>query len=230
MRATRPLWPALLAGAALGLVLPEDDLRAEEERPAAFEAAVERFVKEVRAAAPEGIVAEVTTATPATLGWEAGRGTPAVRLVLTAPSGAERALGLLPRKGRYAPLAPFEDEDPHPALIAIGPELVVVAAPSKPPALTLEAAEAARTAFEKALRPLAPWGEGKPIAIKELKAGLDAAAKATRFPHHVAVVLALDAPEPDPAEAFAAGIPALVWSRVGAEGIVEPPTIAFAPE
>lgn len=230
MRRRTTLLPALLAGAALGLVLPESGLRAQEEDPAArFERGVERLLEQVRAAAPGGLVAEVSSATPAELGWDAPRGTSARRLVLTAPSGAERALGLLPRKGRYAPRAHFEEDDPHPALIAIGPDLVVVAATTRLPALTLEAAEEARVAFEQALAPLAPWNEGRPAAAKDLEAGLAGASKATRYPHHLAIVLPLDAPEPATAEAFAAGVEALAWSRVSAEGILEPPTIEFAP-
>lgn len=229
---------ALLAGVVLGLLLPEAGSRASAQDPAPGEDLVARFTRavealaaQVRQSAPQGVTCQVTSLTPAALGWEAAPGTPAACLALETPAGARRALGLLPRRGRFAPrIHPPEQREHHPALLACGPDLVVVAAPAGPPAaLGLEQVEAARAAFARALAPLDPWSEGSPVRPAELGAGLDGAVKATRFPHLLLVILPLDAPAIDPAQVLGrGGVTGLAWSSLTVEGVAEPPTIVFA--
>lgn len=211
------LWAALVA-------------RADEEPPVnqPFEEAVARALAAVQKAAPAGVRVAVTSTTPAKLGWDAPAGTPARRLEVATPGGVVRALGLLPRRGSYAPLPP-DDADPtapRPSFVAIGPDLVLVASPTQPAALTLDVIEAARPKLEAALGPLLAWAAvvADPARARE-KLGLarpEEVEEAIAHPHALEVVARRPLSDEDRAALAAAGVGAVAW-RVGAG----PPAVAI---
>ncbi len=173
-----------------------------------FDGAVGELVEAIAASAPEAFRCERAVAAPETFGLVSSvGGLVGCHLSLHGPNGACRAVGLLPRVGRYEPVGEGGSASVRPRVITLGPAFVVTAAAEPEVAMTLEAEAPFLAAAIRALSLLDPYLAGRPWPKDP------GVLRATRHPHYLALDLVAAGP-PALDRVWSQGIDAVVW-RIG---------------
>ena len=182
-------------------------------------AGVERLVDALRASAPPRVRVELEPASAGDLGWSSAADPAAWRLTLWTASGASRALGLLPRVGVLR--AGERGVGFRPELVAVGPELLVVAAAPQEVALTADAVDRAGPLLARACAPIEAWAARVPVD----DLALPGARRILRAPHALWIELEPDASELGLASLDALGVGAVVQRRAAADGSLSAPVV-----